>query len=80
MFNPPSISYVYRSAVPVRIRSHIIFGDPLSVARTISNGLPDPTLPNPHLRFAPGAIIVHPPRSVNLYDPFQFHSLHHFPD
>jgi len=79
-FNPASVSPVYRSAAPVAIRSHVIVGDILSVGRTISNGLPDPSIPNPNVRFAPGEIILHLPRSMNLYDPTQFHPLKHFPD
>ena len=80
-FNPASVSPIYRSAEPVKIRSHVIVGDFLSVGRTISNGLPDPGFPNPNVRFAPGEIILHPPRSLdNLYDPTQFHPMKHFPD
>jgi hypothetical protein len=60
--------------------SHIMFGDILSVGRTMSNDMPDPSLPNPNLRHAPGTVILHPPRSVNWYDPFQFHYLDQFPD
>jgi hypothetical protein len=80
VFNPASVSAVYRQGSPGAIRSHITFGDILSVGRTMSNGIPDPSLPNPHLRHAPGTVILHPPRSVNPYDPFQFHSLDQFPD
>jgi hypothetical protein len=80
-FNPASVSPIYRSAEPVKIRSHVIVGDFLSAARTISNGLPDPSFPNPNVRFAPGEVILHPPRSIeNLYDPTQFHNLKHFPN
>ena len=79
-FNPASVSPIYRTAEPVKIRSHVIVGDILSVGRTISNGLPDPSVPNPNVRFAPGEIILHLPRSLNLYDPAQFHAIKHFPD
>jgi len=80
-FNPASVSPIYQSADPVKIRSHVIVGDFLSVGRTISNGLPDPSFPNPNIRFAPGEIILHSPRSLdNLYDPTQFHPMKHFPD
>ena len=48
-FNPASVSPIYRSAEPVKIRSHVIVGDFLSAARTISNGLPDPSFPNPNV-------------------------------
>ena len=76
-FNPASVSPSYRTTDPVNIRSHVIFGEFLTVGRTISNGLPDPGFPNPNVRFAPGEIIVHPPRSANILD---YHSLYHFPD
>jgi RHS repeat-associated protein len=80
-FNPASVSPIYRTVEPVKIRSHVIVGDFLSVGRTISNGLPDPSFPNPNVRFAPGEIILHSPRSLdNLYDPTQFHPMKHFPD
>lgn len=77
VFNPASVSLPYRSPIPVRIRSHVIFGDILSIARTISNGLPSGDIPDPKLRFAPGMIILHPPRSIN---PITSHSLDSFPE
>ena len=80
-FNPASVSPIYRAAEPVKVRSHVIVGDFLSVGRTVSNGLPDPSFPNPNVRFAPGEIILHLPRSLdNFYDPTQFHPLKHLPD
>lgn len=80
VFNPASVSAVYRQGAPGAIRSHIIFGDILSVGRTISNGVPETSLPNPNLRYAPGTVILHQPRSANPYDLFQFHYLKQFPD
>jgi hypothetical protein len=78
LFNPPSISAAYRKGTPGDIRSHIIVGDILSLGRTISNG--NPILPEQNLRYPPGKIILHLPRSVHPYDPFQFHYLRQFPD
>jgi hypothetical protein len=78
LFNPPSINAAYRKGTPGDVRSHIIVGDVLSLGRTISNG--NPMLPQQNLRYPPGKIILHLPRSVNLYDPFQFHYLRQFPD
>jgi RHS repeat-associated protein len=79
VFNPASVSSAYRQGTPGNIRSHIVFGDILSVGRTISNGVPDPSLPNPNVRFAPGKIIVHPARSWTL-SPFARHALDQLPD
>jgi RHS repeat-associated protein len=79
VFNPASVSAAYRQGTPGDIRSHIIFGDVLSVGRTIANGLPDPTYPNPNLRFAPGQIIMHPGRTWSL-NPLDRHSPDQFPD
>lgn len=79
-FNPASVDIRYRSGVAdSRIRSHVTFLDFLSVGRTISNGIPNPDIPNPNLRFAPGEIIMHPPRLKNL-NPLQFHSMDQYPD
>ena len=64
VFNPASVSAVYRAPTRATIRSHVIFGDILSVGRTISNGIPDPSFPTNNVRFAPGEIIVHPPRYI----------------
>jgi RHS repeat-associated protein len=80
LFNPPSLNATYRQGNPGTIRSQIIVGDILSVGRTLSNGIPDTSMANPNLRFAPGRIILHLPRSVNIYGPFGFHSMHQYPD
>lgn len=76
VFNPASVSAVYRQGSPGDIRSHIVFGDILSVGRTIANGLPDPTSPNPNLRFAPGEVIVHPAKTWSI----NRHPLDQLPD
>jgi hypothetical protein len=61
--NPASVSPVYLRGNPGSIRTHITFGDPLSVARTISNlsSLEQPK--SPSIRSAVGEIFVHPPLS-----------------
>jgi len=78
LFNPPSINADYQQGSPGEIRSHIVIGDILSVGRMIANG--NPTFPPQIPRYAPGKVILHTPRSINLYDPFQFHYLRQFPD
>ena len=68
--NPASLSPVYQKGTPGPIRTHITFGDPLSVLRTIQNGLElfdPPSLQQ--FRSAQGDIFVYPPRS------FKTHSL-----
>jgi hypothetical protein len=80
VFNPASVSAAYRASTGASIRSHVIFGDILSVARTVSNGMPDRGFPMHNARSAPGEIIVHPPRYIrSLIDPTQFHDHAQFP-
>jgi hypothetical protein len=79
VFNPASVNAAYRQGTPGNIRSHIIFGDILSLGRTVANGLPDPTYPNPNLRFAPGEVILHPGRTWSVM-PWDRHPLDQFPD
>jgi RHS repeat-associated protein len=80
VFNPASVSPAYRAGTPGDIRSHVIFGDVLSVGRTIGNGIPDPAAPmNPNLRYAPGQVIVHPARTRS-WNPVDRHPLNQFPD
>jgi hypothetical protein len=72
--NPSSLSPVYQKGTPGPIRTHITFGEPLSLLRTIQNGLElfDPPALQ-QFRSAQGEIFVHPPRSLN------FHSLDSLP-
>jgi len=65
VFNPSSLSAVYQQGTPGKVRSHITFCDPLSMARTVQNALEiiDPP-PMQQLRSAYGEIILHPPRSI----------------
>jgi len=65
VFNPSSVSDVYRQGVPGSIETHITFGDPLSALRTIQNALDQMDPPSMQdLRTASGEVIVHPPRSL----------------
>jgi RHS repeat-associated protein len=68
VFNPSSLSRVYQQGTPGRVSTHITFGDPLSMARTVQNVLEilDPP-PMQELRSAYGEIIVHPPRSLQTH-------------
>jgi hypothetical protein len=68
VFNPSSLSRVYQQGTPGQVRTHITFGDPLSMARTVQNVLEimDPPLMQ-ELRSAYGQIIVHPPRSLRTH-------------
>jgi hypothetical protein len=75
VFNPSSLSSVYRQGTPGEIRSHVTIGDPLSLLRTIGANPEQPM--SPSNRAPAGVIIVHPPRSLN---PFEWHSLPNFPD
>jgi hypothetical protein len=66
--NPFSLSPLYQKGTPGSIRTHITLGDPLSVLRTIQNGLElfdPPSLQ--HFRSAQGEIFVHPPRWFNTH-------------
>jgi RHS repeat-associated protein len=66
--NPSSLSPVYQKGTPGPIRTHITFGDPLSVLRTVQNGLElfdPPSLQQ--FRSAQGEIFVHPPRWFNTH-------------
>ena len=66
--NPSSLSPVYQKGTPGPIRTHITFGDPLSVVRTIQNGLElfdPPSLQQ--FRSAQGEVFVHPPRWFNTH-------------
>ena len=68
VFNPSSLSRVYQQGTPGQVRTHITFGDPLSMARTVQNVLEimDPPLMQ-ELRSAYGQIIVHQPRSLRTH-------------
>ena len=74
VFNPASLSRRYAQGTPGEIRSHVVVGDPLSIARTAQNavfGLNYLTTDDrgravmPPMLSAPGAVILHPPRSWN---------------
>jgi len=68
VFNPSSLSDHYRQGTAGDIRTHITFGDPLSILRTLQNlfeiidppGMRD-------FRSPSGKVIVHPPRSIDTH-------------
>ncbi len=68
VYNPSSLSPIYQNGTPGHIRSHITFGEPLSIVRTIQNGLEllDPPALQ-QFRSAAGEIIFHAPRSLNTH-------------
>jgi RHS repeat-associated protein len=70
VFNPSSLSDHYQLGTPGNIRTHITFGDPLSMLRTLQNVLDQADPPGMRdLRSPSGQIIIHPPRSINTHSP-----------
>jgi hypothetical protein len=70
VFNPSSLSDHYQLGAPGNIRTHITFGDPLSILRTLQNVLDQADPPGMRdLRSPSGQVIIHPPRSINTHSP-----------
>ena len=70
VFNPSSLSHHYQLGTPGNIRTHITFGDPLSMLRTLQNILDKADPPGMRdLRSPSGEVIIHPPRFINTHSP-----------
>jgi RHS repeat-associated protein len=70
VFNPSSLSNHYQRGAPGSIRTHITFGDPLSMLRTLQNILDTADPPGMRdLRSASGEVIIHPPRFIDTHSP-----------
>jgi hypothetical protein len=68
VFNPSSLSAHYRQGSPGDIRTHITFGDPLSILRTFQNIFEIADPPGMRdFRSPLGEVIVHPPRSIDTH-------------
>jgi len=68
VFNPSSLSAHYRQGTPGDIRTHITFGDPLSILRTVQNIFEIADPPGMRdFRSPLGEVFVHPPRSIDTH-------------
>ncbi len=68
VFNPSSLSDHYQQGSPGYIRTHITFGDPLSILRTLQNMFEIADLPGMRdFRSPSGEVFVHLPRSINTH-------------
>lgn len=68
VFNPSSLSAHYRQGTAGDIRTHITFGDPLSILRTLQNIFEIADPPGMRdFRSPLGEVIVHPPRSIDTH-------------
>ena len=68
VFNPSSLSGHYRHGTAGDIRTHVTFGDPLSILRTLQNIFEIADPPGMRdFRSPLGEVIVHPPRSIDTH-------------